>query len=428
MRRTAISATSNDGYGDRMPETTLLAAAAGVVAGAARVGVVVVLRRLVVASKELGTDVEQATYQHPPPGVPRGEAPARRDRRGRRRPRAGRDLRALLGSEPLALVDRAGRSSSRATTRCARSPAGSRPRRARRKVAGAAAHPAGRARDRCRRGADPRRRAYGRRHRGVRRARAGRPRPRHRRGGGLGRRAGRARRARTPRALRSPKAEVRALRAQISPHFIYNSPSTRSPRSSTPTPRRPASSCSSSRTSPGTRSGRHGDFTTVAEELRSDPHATLRLEARPLRGSPDGDAGRSLPRCCRPSLPFLSIQPLVENAVRHGLGVEGGRWAHHDHRAGLRRVRPRSASQDDGVGIDPVVLETALAGRRSGRARGPAQRRRAPPAGLRGGARARRRDQRGRGHAGAHARAEVPARPRRGIRRRRPRPRWKTGS
>ena len=46
-----------------MPESMLLAAAAGVVAGALAVGVVLLLRRIVGSSKELGTDVEQATYQ-----------------------------------------------------------------------------------------------------------------------------------------------------------------------------------------------------------------------------------------------------------------------------------------------------------------------------------------------------------------------------
>lgn len=46
-----------------MPESMLLAAAAGVVAGALAVGVVLLLRRIVLASKDLGTDVERATYQ-----------------------------------------------------------------------------------------------------------------------------------------------------------------------------------------------------------------------------------------------------------------------------------------------------------------------------------------------------------------------------
>ena len=46
-----------------MPESMLLAAALGVVAGALAVGLVVFLRRIVVASKELGTDAERATYQ-----------------------------------------------------------------------------------------------------------------------------------------------------------------------------------------------------------------------------------------------------------------------------------------------------------------------------------------------------------------------------
>jgi len=90
-----------------MPESMLLAAAAGVVAGALAVGVVILLRRIVVASKDLGTDVEQATYQtlhlasraakHLRGGIAEGDAV-----------RAGRYLRALLGCETLALVGPAG--------------------------------------------------------------------------------------------------------------------------------------------------------------------------------------------------------------------------------------------------------------------------------------------------------------------------------
>ena len=90
-----------------MPESMLLAAAAGVVAGAIAVGVVLLLRRLVVSSKELGTDVERATYQtlhlasraakHLRDGIDEVDAV-----------RAGRYLRALLGCETLALVDRSG--------------------------------------------------------------------------------------------------------------------------------------------------------------------------------------------------------------------------------------------------------------------------------------------------------------------------------
>ena len=91
-----------------MPESTLLAAALGVVAGALAVGLVVFLRRIVLASKELGTDAERATYQT----LHLASRAAKHLRAGGGEVevlRAGRNLRALLGSESLAIVDRTGR-------------------------------------------------------------------------------------------------------------------------------------------------------------------------------------------------------------------------------------------------------------------------------------------------------------------------------
>src|SRR6478735_3036342 len=90
-----------------MPESTLLAAAAGVVAGALAVGLVVLLRRLVLASRDLGTDEERATYRT----LHLASRAAAHLRGGLGEPdaaRAVRHLRTLLGSEGVALVDRAG--------------------------------------------------------------------------------------------------------------------------------------------------------------------------------------------------------------------------------------------------------------------------------------------------------------------------------
>ncbi len=126
-------------------------------------------------------------------------------------------------------------------------------------------------------------------------------------------------------------------------------------------------------------------------------------------------------------VPFLSIQPLVENAVRHGLESKegGGRITITAQDSG---AFAEISVEDDGVGIDPERARAVLAGGAPGE-----------HVGLRNvDARLRQvygeehglvvETNVGRGHAGAHARAEVPARPRRGIRRRRPRPRWKTGT
>jgi two-component system LytT family sensor kinase len=153
------------------------------------------------------------------------------------------------------------------------------------------------------------------------------------------------------------RAEVRALRAQISPHFIYNALT---------------AIASFVRTDPElarelilefaefTRYSfrAHGEFTTLAEELRSiDRYLTIerarfgeRLQVR-LQIAPE-----VLPV----ALPFLCLQPLVENAVRHGLSRKPG--------MGTISIIARDAGaechitvEDDGVGMDPAVLTGAAA-------------------------------------------------------------------
>lgn len=154
------------------------------------------------------------------------------------------------------------------------------------------------------------------------------------------------------------EAEVRALRAQISPHFIYNSL---------------GAIASFVRTDPDrarelllefadfTRYSfrRHGEYTTLAEELRSVERYLLLEQAR------FGDRLRVTlsvaPEVLPVAVPFLCIQPLVENAVRHGLeAAEGG---------GHIRIVARDRGQecvieveDDGAGEDPEKLRRALAG------------------------------------------------------------------
>jgi two-component system LytT family sensor kinase len=151
---------------------------------------------------------------------------------------------------------------------------------------------------------------------------------------------------------RLARAEVRALRAQISPHFIYNALT---------------AIASFVRTDPErarelilefaefTRYSfrAHGEFTTLAEELRSiDRYLTIerarfgeRLQVR-LQIAPE-----VLPV----GLPFLCLQPLVENAVRHGLSRKPG--------VGMISIVALDAGaechltvEDDGVGMDPSVL------------------------------------------------------------------------
>ena len=159
------------------------------------------------------------------------------------------------------------------------------------------------------------------------------------------------------------EAEVRALRAQISPHFIYNSL---------------GAIASFVRTDPErardlllefadfTRYSfrRHGEFTTLAEELRSIEQYLLLEQAS--YGERFRVVLRIAPEVLPVQIPFLSLQPLVENAVKHGLEgrEEGGTIT--VVASDLDRECEISI-EDDGAGADPEAVRRALAGDRPSR-------------------------------------------------------------
>ncbi len=154
------------------------------------------------------------------------------------------------------------------------------------------------------------------------------------------------------------EAEVRALRAQISPHFIYNSLT---------------AIASFTRTDPErarellldlaefTRYSfrRHGEFTTLAEELRSIEAYLVIEKAR--FGDRLTVTVRVAPEVLPVVVPFLCLQPLVENAVQHG--IEGGDGS------GVISILAQDADhecvvtiEDNGVGEDPERVRRVLAG------------------------------------------------------------------
>jgi two-component system LytT family sensor kinase len=162
------------------------------------------------------------------------------------------------------------------------------------------------------------------------------------------------------------RAEVRALRAQISPHFIYNSL---------------GAIASFVRTDPDrardlllefadfTRYSfrQHGDFTTLAEELRSVERYLLLEQAR------FGDRLRVTlqvaPEVLGVSIPFLCLQPLVENAVQHGLEsvATGGHISIEARDADRECV---ISIEDNGTGQDPARIREVLSGESTGDAVG----------------------------------------------------------
>ena len=155
------------------------------------------------------------------------------------------------------------------------------------------------------------------------------------------------------------EAQMRALRAQISPHFIYNSLTTiASFVRSDPERARELLLEFAGFTRYSFR--RHGDFTTLAEELRSVDRYLLLQRARfgedRLRVTL-----RIAPEVLPVAVPFLCLQPLVENAVRHGLQdrAEPGTITIVAEDAGADCV---ISVEDDGVGMDPEGVRRLLAG------------------------------------------------------------------
>ncbi|WP_116949124.1 sensor histidine kinase [Jiangella endophytica] len=154
------------------------------------------------------------------------------------------------------------------------------------------------------------------------------------------------------------EAEIRALRAQISPHFIYNAL---------------GAIASYVRTDPEharelllefadfTRYSfrRHGDFTTLAEELRSIERYLTLEKAR--FGDRLSVTLRVAPEVLPVAVPFLCLQPLVENAVRHGLEgrADPGHITIIAEDAGNEAL---ISIDDDGVGMDPDLARSLLTG------------------------------------------------------------------
>ncbi|QCX28787.1 sensor histidine kinase [Nocardioides jishulii] len=157
---------------------------------------------------------------------------------------------------------------------------------------------------------------------------------------------------------RAMEAEVRALRAQISPHFVYNSLGAIASFVRTdPDRARELLLEFADFTRYSFRS--HGEFTTLAEELRSIERYLMLEQAR--FGERLQVTLRVAPEVLGVTVPFLCIQPLAENAVRHGLeSVEG--TGHLSITAKDLGHECLIEVEDNGVGEDPDRVRRALAG------------------------------------------------------------------
>lgn len=148
------------------------------------------------------------------------------------------------------------------------------------------------------------------------------------------------------------RAEVRALRAQISPHFIYNALTTTAAFvRSDPDRARELLLEFADFTRYSFRQS--GEFTTLADEM-GNIEKYLTLE-RARFGDRLQIRWRVAPEVLGVVVPFLSIQPLVENAVRHGLaGRPGGGTVS----VTAEDVGPDCviSVEDDAIGMDPEAV------------------------------------------------------------------------
>ncbi|MBU8823303.1 sensor histidine kinase [Mycolicibacterium goodii] len=151
---------------------------------------------------------------------------------------------------------------------------------------------------------------------------------------------------------RLDRAEVLALRAQISPHFIYNALNTIASFVRTdPDRARELILEFADFTRYSFRAA--GQYTTLADELRNiDRYLTLE---RARFGQSLKVRLQVAPEVLNVVVPFLALQPLVENAVRHGLAGQGG---------GTVEIIARDEGadcvisvEDDGAGMDPEILK-----------------------------------------------------------------------
>jgi two-component system LytT family sensor kinase len=154
------------------------------------------------------------------------------------------------------------------------------------------------------------------------------------------------------------QAELRALRAEISPHFVYNALTVIAAlvRSD---PDRSHELMLDFADFIRYSLSRHGEYTTVADEFHAiETYLTLQ---RAVLGDRLRVQVRVAPEVLAVAIPYLVLQPLVENAVRHGIEPRsgGGLIALSGEAEGEDCV---ISVEDDGVGMAAADAAEILAG------------------------------------------------------------------
>jgi two-component system LytT family sensor kinase len=163
---------------------------------------------------------------------------------------------------------------------------------------------------------------------------------------------------------RASTAELRALRAQISPHFVYNAMAAIAALIHTaPDEARELLTEFADFTRYAFREQR--SYVPLADELHY-VQKYLRLEQARFGDRLEVRVAVA-PEILGAAVPVLSLQPLVENAIRHGVEGRAAAGPAHVEIVGVdldRDVELRVT--DDGPGVDPAVARSALAGARGG--------------------------------------------------------------
>lgn len=158
------------------------------------------------------------------------------------------------------------------------------------------------------------------------------------------------------------EAELESLRAQISPHFIYNALNViASFISSDPERARALIVDFAKYTRYSFR--RSGPFTPLSDELKAIESYLALQKAR--YGSRLRVNLEISPESLSTRIPYLSLQPLVENAVRHGIEAKEGE-GHISISAHDEGAVTVVAIEDDGAGMDSERLRAALSGELEG--------------------------------------------------------------
>ena len=157
-------------------------------------------------------------------------------------------------------------------------------------------------------------------------------------------------------AARIAQAELEALRAQISPHFLFNTLTTIAALTRIDPIEAHDLICDFAEYFRETLA-QHGEFVTLDDELGT-VERYLRFE-RARFGAALTVTLDVAARARHALIPVLCVQPLVENAIVHGMAGRNGRGM-LTVRARVDRDEVLIAVSDDGVGMTAGVLERIL--------------------------------------------------------------------